>query len=281
MVQYKRHEKLCTGRDNTVEQNKTLVTAGIVAYGGAEEVAQAAISVAEHTQGVDLHLMILDNASPDGAGNQLQKMQFPKNVQLKCSQTNLGFGKGHNFIFQFLNQNQKSKYHAVINPDITLDTDAITEICRWMDNHPDVTMVTPRLMFPDGTEQQTAKRYPSLMALAARQLPLPFLKGVEKHYLMLDEDLTKPTDVQFCSGCFFVMRSDIYQKMGGFDPRYFVYVEDADITRQALQYGRAIYLPQVSVYHAWHRDANKKLKNFTMQLGSMFKYWHKWGFKFI
>ena len=76
MVQYKRHEKLCTGRDNTVEQNKTLVTAGIVAYGGAEEVAQAAISVAEHTQGVDLRLMILDNASPDGAGNQLQKMQF-------------------------------------------------------------------------------------------------------------------------------------------------------------------------------------------------------------
>ena len=96
---------------------------------------------------------------------------------------------------------------------------------------------------------------------------------------MLDEDLSQPTDVGFCSGCFFVMRSEVYQKMGGFDPRYFVYVEDADITRQALQYGRAVYLPLVSVYHAWHRDANKKLKNFLMQLGSMFKYWRKWGFK--
>ena len=264
-----------------MENNRTIVTAGIVAYGSAQEVAQAACSVAEHTKDVCLKLMVLDNASPDGTADYLRRTKFPQNVQLKCSKENLGFGKAHNLIFQSLNQTEQSKYHAVINPDITLDSDAISEICRWMDEHPDVVMVTPRLLFPDGREQQTAKLYPSFMALLSRQLPLPFLKKVEQHYLMLDEDLTKPTDVQFCSGCFFVMRSEVYRKMNGFDPRYFVYVEDADITRQALQYGRAVYLPTVSVYHAWHRDANKKLKNFFMQIHSMFKYWRKWGFRFL
>lgn len=75
------------------------------------------------------------------------------------------------------------------------------------------------------------------------------------------------------------MRSDVYCKMGGFDQNYFVYVEDADITRQALRYGRVMYLPQFSVYHAWHRDARRKLRNFSMQIKSMFMYWSKWGFR--
>lgn len=258
---------------------ETLVTAGIVAYGGAAEVAQAACSVARNTQGVQLRLMVLDNASPDGAGEELRRMPMPENVQIVCGEQNVGFGQGHNRIFAALNKDGLSRYHAVINPDITLDSDAITRICGWMDEHPDVAMVTPRLLYPDGREQYTPKRYPTLLALLARQINLPFLRGVERHYLMLDEDLSVPTDVGFCSGCFFVMRSELYQRMGGFDPRYFVYVEDADITRQALQHGRAVYLPEVTVYHAWHRHTRTKFKNFWMQINSMFKYWKKWGFR--
>ena len=258
---------------------ETLVTAGIVAYNGAAEVAQAAHSVARHTHGVRLRMMVLDNASPDGAGKKLRKMSMPENVQVVCSEKNIGFGQGHNRIFAELNRDGLSRNHVVINPDITLDCDAITRICAWMDSHPDVAMVTPRLLYPDGREQHTPKRCPTLLALLARQLELPFLRKAERDYLVLDEDLSGPTDVQFCSGCFFVMRSELYQAMGGFDPRYFVYVEDADITRQALQYGRAIYLPQVTVYHTWHRETRKKFKNFCMQMSSMFKYWKKWGFR--
>lgn len=264
-----------------MEKSKTLVTAGIVSYGAAEEVVKAANSITEHTKDVNLRLMILDNASPDGTTEQLKNTTFAKNVFLKCSSKNVGFGKAHNLIFHMLNKTTKSKYHAVINPDIVLENDTISQICAWLDQHPDVVMVTPQLRFPDGSLQQTPKRFPSLLALTARQLRLPFLKKVEQHYLMLDHDLSKPTDVEFCSGCFFVIRSDIYAKMGGFDPRYFVYVEDADITRKALKYGRAVYYPDAWVYHAWHRDANKKWKNFFMQINSMLQYWHKWGFKWI
>lgn len=267
------------GTKGECRMEKTQVTAGIVAYGGAQEVLAAARSLAEHTQGVDLRLMVLDNASPDGAGKELASAELPQNVRVECSKANLGFGKGHNRIFRRLAAESPSRYHAVVNPDITVDADVLTALCRWMDEHPDVAMVTPRLLFPDGREQYTAKRFPSLLALLSRQVPLPFLKGVERHYLMLDEDLSKPTDVQFCSGCFFVMRSEVYKAMGGFDERYFVYVEDADITRQALGYGRAVYLPEVSVYHAWHRDANRRMKNFWMQIHSMLRYWGKWGFK--
>ena len=68
--------------------------------------------------------------------------------------------------------------------------------------------------------------YTSFLALLARQVPLPFLKGVERHYLMQDEDLSCPQEIEFCTGCFFVMRTEAFRRMGGFDEGYFMYVED-------------------------------------------------------
>ena len=65
-------------------------------------------------------MMVLDNASPDGAGKKLQKMSMPENVQVVCSEKNIGFGQGHNRIFAELNRDGLSRYHVVINPDITL-----------------------------------------------------------------------------------------------------------------------------------------------------------------
>ncbi|MEG2404050.1 MAG: glycosyltransferase family 2 protein [Oscillospiraceae bacterium] len=253
------------------------ISACIVTYNDLDEAQVAAKSIIKNTKQNDLTLFLVDNASTDGTGEGLQKTDFGENTKVLALPRNLGFGSGHNKVLPLIN----SRYHAVINPDIQLTDDALSDICAYMDANPDIAMVTPALRFPDGREQYTAKRKPSLMALLSRQLPLPFLKNIEKHYLMLDEDLSVAKDVQFCSGCFFVIRTEIFCKMGGFDEDYFMYVEDADITQKALKYGRCVYLPSVSVVHAWHRDANKKFHNFFMQIKSMFIYWHKWGFKFI
>lgn len=255
----------------------TKVSASIVSYNGYDEVAKAATSVLLYSKNVDLSLFLIDNASPDGTGEKLQKTDFDGTVKVITLDNNLGFGSGHNKVLPFLN----SKYHAVINPDIVLEQDTLAIMCKWMDEHPDVAIATPRLMFPSGQEQFVAKRKPSFMALLSRQLPLKIFKKIEEHYLMLDEDLSKEREVDFCSGCFFVIRTDIFVKMGGFDEKYFMYVEDADITQMAKKHGKAYYLPQTFVYHAWHRDTRKRLKNFVMQIKSMMRYWRKWGFKFI
>ena len=256
--------------------DKARVSACIVVYNGAEESAQAARSLLEFTKGAELELYLVDNASPDGAGEALERMNWPENVHIVRLEKNVGFGPGHNAVLPMLT----SEYHFVVNPDITLCEDSLTALCAWMDEHPDVVMATPQLKYPSGEAQYTAKRRPTFLALCARQLPLPFLKNVERHYLMLDEDLTQTQDIDFCTGCFFVMRTDVFRKMGGFDESYFMYVEDADITREAQKYGRVCFMPGTSVCHAWHRDPNKKLRNFTMQIGSMLHYWRKWGFQF-
>lgn len=254
----------------------TKVSACIVVYNDAQEAAQAAASVLSHTNGVDLHVYLVDNASPDGAGEELSQMPLDSRITLKCLARNIGFGSGHNTVLDELD----SRYHAVINPDITLETDAITALCDWLDAHPEAVMATPRLVFPTGEEQYTAKRKPSFMGLLSRQLPLPFLKKAEMHYLMRDEDLTVPREIDFCTGCFFVIRTDVFRKMGGFDESYYMYVEDADLTREAQRFGKVMYVPETWVVHAWHRTARKKWKHFWMQVHSMLHYWSKWGFTF-
>ena len=90
-----------------------------------------------------------------------------------------------------------------------------------------------------------------------------------------------PQEIEFCTGCFFVMRTEAFRRMGGFDEGYFMYVEDADITRKAQEYGKVMYVPEAHVYHAWHRDTKKKWKNFWMQIRSMLRYWRKWGFRMV
>ncbi len=249
------------------------ISACIVSYGGYEEVAAAAASVVKCTKERPLNLYIVDNASPDGTGEKLAATDFGPNVQVRCLPENLGFGPGHNTVIPDLS----SEYHFVLNPDILVEYDVLSEMCAWMDAHPDVVMATPALFFPDGRPQILPKRKPTLLGLLARQGVSCFKKHGD-HYAMLDEDLTKPTDIQFCTGSFFCVRTDVYRDMGGFDEDYFMYVEDADITQKALQYGRVCYLPQFRAIHAWHRTPNKKFSHFMQQVKSMIRYFRKWGF---
>lgn len=254
--------------------SQTSVSASIVAYGNFEETADTIASVLRMTQGVDLTLYVIDNASPGNMGARLQKM-FGEFCEIICLPKNVGFGKGHNAVLDKLD----SLIHFVINPDIFLVNDVLAQITGYMLMHPDVAMVQPALKFPDGSDQYTAKRSPTFLGLLARQLPGRMLQKHEDKYLMRDKDLTRAQEVEFCSGCFFAVRTDAYKEIGGFDPGYFMYVEDADITRRMQPYGKSMYLPQFSVTHAWHRDARKKVKNFFWQVRSMFRYWRKWGFK--
>ncbi|MDL2323841.1 glycosyltransferase family 2 protein [Ruminococcaceae bacterium OttesenSCG-928-A16] len=251
------------------------VSAAVVMYGGAKDVRQCLNSLNTQTKGCNLCVYLVDNASPDGALATLEQEGLPPNVTVLPQPQNLGFGRGHNTVLPLL----QSRYHAVVNPDIVVTADTLTDMAAWMDAHPDVAIATPGLVFPGGQPQHIGKRKPALLPLLARQTGLKCLKKYEDHYLMLDEDLSKPIDVEFCSGSFFMMPTEIFKKIGGFDEKYFMYVEDADITQKALQHGRAVYLPQFTVVHAWHRAAHRQLRQFVWQLRSMLRYFGKWGFR--
>ena len=253
------------------------ISACIVSYCDYEEVCAAVRSILQHTPG-QLDLYVVDNASPDGCGARLAGTDFADGrVQVICLPRNLGFGGGHNSVLPRL----ESQVHFILNPDILVQDDILHDLSGWLLDHPDIAMATPQLYFPDGRIQHLPRRKPTPWALFARQLA-PKLPGsvfdkTDRHYTMQDEDLTKPRPIEFCTGSFMAVRTEVLRQIGGFDESYFMYVEDADLTQKVLRCGRVYLAPQFLAVHAWHRAPMRDAGKFKMQLASMMRYFKKWG----
>ena len=219
----------------------------------------------------------MDNGSHDGCGRQLAETDFgDSRVTVLPLEKNIGFGKGHNYVLDRLT----SDVHFILNPDILLTGDVLEAMAAWLLAQPGAAMATPQLRYPDGKLQHLPRRKPTPWLLLARQLA-PKLGGCFKkaddHYTMQDEDLTVPRRIEFCTGSFMAVRTDVFKEIGGFDPAYFMYVEDADLTQKVLQKGTVWLAPQFSAIHAWHRAPMRDAGKFRMQLVSMGRYFKKWG----
>lgn len=256
------------------------ISACIVAYCDYEEVCAAVRSILQHTPTPDFALYVVDNGSPDGCGQRLAETDFgDARVTVLPLAQNLGFGKGHNAVIPRLD----SAVHFILNPDILLTGDVLEPMADWLLARKGAAMATPQLRYPDGRLQHLPRRKPTPWLLLARQLAPRFggcFAKADDHYTMQDEDLSAPRRIEFCTGSFMAVRTDVFKEIGGFDPAYFMYVEDADLTQKMRTTGKAYLVPQYTAIHAWHRAAHRSLKPFLWQTGSLLRYFHKWGFKF-
>lgn len=251
--------------------NDYKISGSIVVYNKTEDACKTVESVLTNT-GDNFALYIIDNNSREKINDTLRKRFDANYIDMD---SNVGFGKGHNTVLNKID----SKYHFIINPDIIINKDTIENMCRFMDEHPDVAIACPKVLYPDGNIQYIAKRRPGLLSLLSRRIHIKPLEKVEDEYLMKNADQDTAFEVEFCTGCFFVIRTDVFKEIGGFDRDYFLYFEDADITMKAKQKGKAYYVPSADVVHFWHRETASSKKQFLIQLKSMFIYFKKWGFK--
>ena len=246
-----------------------LVSASIVTYNDIGRAPDTVRSVSENTHKYPLKLYVIDNASTDGTADFIEKSG--QAVVIRQSK-NVGFGAAHNAVLS----EKLGKYHFVINPDITLNSDVISGMVDYFESNPDVVMAMPKILNSDGTEQKLPKERPSFKSLFLGRL----LKGIRNEYVWAQKDITEPCDINFCTGCFFCIRTDVFEKLLGFDQRYFMYLEDADLTLKAKLKGRVVMLPQFSVTHSWERESAKSLKYLLIHIISCFKFLLKWRGKF-
>lgn len=247
--------------------NKAKVSASVVTYNNIDTVKKCVQSLLNNTAGVPFALSVYDNNSTDGT---LEYLNGVEKIEVISSKSNDGFGAGHNAI---LNK-ADSEYHAFINPDIIVNEDTISVLAQYLDEHPDVALVTPMLYNADGSEQLLPRLQPKVKYLLSGRLP--FLKKYSSEYRMADKKLDKPTSLQFCTGCFMMGKTEWLRKAGGFDDRYFMYMEDADLSRTMLRYGKIMLVPAARATHLWNRDSAHKIKYLFIHINSMFKYFKKW-----
>ena len=258
--------------DLSIFENEKEVTASIVTYNSKDEIDILMKSLEANSFFDHMTVYVIDNASSDGTADYIIN-NYPC-ARVIANKENLGFGRAHNLAIK----NVHSKYHLIVNPDISVPENTIKDAIDYLKAHKDVAVLTPFVMNTDGTQQFLPKKNPSMKYMIGGMFEnkFAFCKKLRDEYTMKNVAVTEPIDVEFCTGAFMITRTEALHAVGGFDETYFLHFEDADLTRELRKVGRAVYNPDIKVIHKWHRENKKINKSFWIALKSMFIYMKKW-----
>ncbi|MBR5135133.1 MAG: glycosyltransferase family 2 protein [Clostridia bacterium] len=248
------------------------VSVSIVSYNSAEDIVRVLDSIVSATSGVSLSVYVVDNHSADDTCAVVED-RFPQVTLIKLDD-NVGFGAAHNRAIAVAD----SEYHVIVNPDITFDTDVLTALAVYLDETPQAVLATPLILNTDGSPQAVPRVLPKRRYMFAGQLERfgGVFRRWRDEYTRRRETFEEPTAIAFCTGCFMMVRTAALKEVGGFDDRFFMYMEDADLSRRLAKYGRLMLVPQVRVTHVWEKASGKSLKFLKIHLRSMRAYFAKW-----
>ncbi len=250
----------------------TAISVGIVSYNSAADLPCVLDSLLKSDTARPLSMTVADNASTD-ASCRLVRERYPS-VTLVELPDNRGFGAAHNAVIATLT----SDYHAIVNPDIEVEPQTLERLAAYLDAHPEAVLVTPMIRNADGSPQAVPRVLPKRRYMFAGQLERfgGVFRRWRDEYTRRRETFTAPTPITFCTGCFMMVRTDVLRRVGGFDDRFFMYMEDADLSRRLADYGELVLLPDVSVTHRWEKASGKSGKFLRIHLRSMRAYFSKW-----
>jgi GT2 family glycosyltransferase len=205
----------------------------------------------EHVQresdGLNVEVLIVDNGSRDGSPEMVET-EFPA-ARLIRSSVNLGFGVANNIALE----QAQGRYFVLLNSDAFLQPGSLKLAIAHMDTNPGCGLGGARLVGRDGHWQPSARMFPSVLGdlivwtgLASR-FPKSRLFG---RFDRTWADPAEPAIVDWVPGAFSIIRPDVLETVGMFDPAFFLYYEEVDLCRRIQQSGNAIwYWPDVVVVH--------------------------------
>jgi GT2 family glycosyltransferase len=192
---------------------------------------------------------------------------------------NLGFGGAHNLALASLTS--LAPYHLILNPDIVLEHGVLTDLATVMDASPQVGSVMPRVLYPDGSTQFLCKLLPTPLDLALRRFATGPVRRIFARqmdgYDMKDFDYSRPVYVPVLSGCFMFTRRSVLNAVGGFDERFFLYMEDIDLCRRMGRLSRLLFWPGTTITHGHAQGSYRQAKLLRLHIRAAFTYFNKWG----
>jgi N-acetylglucosaminyl-diphospho-decaprenol L-rhamnosyltransferase len=226
----------------------TSATAGVVlvTHETRDEVLGALASLARHPGPV----VVVDAGSEDGTADAVRSMHPAVRV---LELDNVGYGRGVNAGAAALPDDVEVIVAA--NADVRFAHGSIAALVDALMADPAVALVGPRVRYPDGTHQASARRSPSIataLGHAAVGWFIPDNPATRRYHAL---DLTGPSqqdavDVDWISGCAFAVRRCDFDAVGGFDPGYRLFVEDVDLCDRLRARGRLVrFVPSALVEH--------------------------------
>ena len=253
----------------------------ILNYRSKELTAQCVNTVLQSAKNTEnFEIIIIDNDSGDDSAKWLHNA-FP-NIRVIANKRNLGYGAGNNIGIK----QAKGDYILILNPDVEIEMPDIQKMIDFLKNYPDVGVVGPQLIYPDGIIQDSYRRFPQFLDLVIKRTSLHKINPLKKRmtdYLMHNVNPHKTQEVDWLVGAALMIPRKIFDKIGAFDERFFLFLEDTDFCRRVWEIGKKVmYFPATKAIHNHKRLSQSKSwrvllnKNFYTHISSAVKYFWKW-----
>ena len=253
-----------------------IVTASLVLYHNSDFDILKVINSIINSK-IYIKLYVIDNSSDDS----IKELLVDFDLYYIKNNKNLGFGKAHNIAIKIAVESN-SDYHIIINPDISFDSNVVGELINRAEKEKEIGLIMPKIIYPNGDVQFLCKLLPNPIVLIFRRF-LPFKaisNRMNQKYELRSMDFSKESEVPSLSGCFMFIRTAFLNNVGGFDERYFMYLEDIDLCRKLGDISKLIYFPNVTVIHNYEKGSYKRKKLLIFHIKSSIKYFNKWGWLF-
>jgi len=218
----------------------------------------------ETLRGTTAEIVMLENASEDGSAVAVRE-RFPA-VRVLAQDFRAGFGANHNTVVRAT----EGRYVYVLNEDTTADDWGFERIVAYLDAHPRVAALGPRLTYPDGRLQDSAWRFPTPLVSTLGLLTVGKL-GVEQ------SGGDAPHAVDWVMGAALVLRREALDEVGLFDEEFFLYSEEVDLQFRLRQAGWDVhYFPSATVvHHESQFSADIPERRINEMWRSRHRYWRK------
>lgn len=192
-------------------------------------------------------VIIVDNASTDDSLNNIEDTNLP--LKIIKNPENYGFAKACNIGAK----GAKGDFILFLNPDMIVFEDTFTNLFDYIykNDRPEICIYGIQLLDENGNIQKTCARFPDLWKLIVRTVGLDTINSkIFKSYRMEDWDHKETREVDQVIGAFFLVKRHLFERLNGFDEKFFVYFEEVDFSKRAYELGfRTVYVTEAKAYH--------------------------------
>lgn len=227
-------------------------------------------TLCEHSDLNNIEIIWIDNNSHPNDYNYLKYLKscyHDFDITLIRNSDNLGFAKACNLGAKYAN----GKYVAFVNPDTAFVENTISVLVEKLEEDPKIGLIAPKILSEDLKPMKSAGKINTILSIALGESFLPSLGG---YY----ENDNNPFEPGWVLGSFMILPKNVFDKVGGFDERYFMYAEEADLCLKIRKAGyKVVYYPKTKVVHLGE-GAARKVPDLTARrkMASEFKFFSKW-----
>jgi GT2 family glycosyltransferase len=250
------------------------ISAIIVSWNAKEFLLECIDSILSQKVPASLEIIVIDNASSDGSAEAV-KAKFP-DVKLICNKDNYGFAKGNNIGIKA----SDGDYLFLINSDVVVREGCLNKMIEYMNEHPKIGILGPKIVGTNDRVQRSCMGYPSLWNALTRALALDSLFPGSKLFggqLLTFWGHDEVRAVEVINGCFWMLRRSAMQEVGLLDESFFIYGEDIDWCKRFNESGwKVVFFPDAeAIHYGGASSKNAPIKFYLEMQRANYQYWVK------